>query len=119
MRKLAMVVAALVAGVAATFAFASEQVLCTLAVTTTAGVTSSPTTGTCSWANGAIVAIQCPSTVIHYDARPGGTATTSDILVDFTANPDPYLIDLRSDEKVLSVRTATGTGTCVFASTVK
>lgn len=119
MKKLAMVVAALVAGVVATFAFASEQVLCTLSVTTTAAATSSPTSGTCSWAKGAVVAMQCPNVVVHYDARPGGTATTSDILVDFTANPDPYLIDLRSDESVISVRTATGSGTCVFASTVK
>jgi len=111
---LAAVTAVLTVGL---LAHASERVLCTLSVSTTAADTATPTSGTCSWAKGAIVAMQCPNLVVYYD--PNGTATTSDILVDFTANPDPYLIDLRASESTISVRTSSGTGTCVFADTVK
>lgn len=91
---------------------ASEKYLCTVTSTNpTAGTTNSPSAGTCSWAKGAEIAVQC-DVAIHYDAS--GTATTDDVKIDFAANPDPFRIDLHSDEKAVSILSVSGAATCRF-----
>lgn len=87
----------------------------------TAGTTATPSTGTCSWARGSTLLMQCDAAVYFSSTA---TATATDFKVDFTVNPDPYIIYqldsggssglLAKDVSVLGV---TASGTCKFAKT--
>jgi hypothetical protein len=118
-------------------AWAAEPVVCTLTTSTsTAAQTKMPTTGTCSWGQGANVLMQCttdvyintqghtPSGVVnhlgawYYDGGvEGSAATSSDQRVDFTSNTDPYPIYLDNGDQHISVLAVTSAGTCKFMTT--
>lgn len=73
------------------------------------------------------LALQCDNPV-YYSERPDGgvsqwnqkgvaAATTSDMLIDFDINPDPYRIDLRGGSQHISVKSTTTTAnTCRVGS---
>lgn len=87
----------------------------------TAGTTATPTTGTCLWARGSTLLMQCDAAVFFSSTT---TATATDFKVDFTVNPDPYIIYqldsggasglLAKDVSILGV---SASGTCKFAKT--
>jgi len=128
MKKLFLVSLYVVAVLAASvggYAFSAEPVVC--AITTATGssaVTSSPTTGTCSWGKGATVLVQC-TTDTYIDSTSTSTgsvppsAATTDQAVDFTNNKDPYIIYLGADDKVIAVRAVTTAGSCNFMPSLR
>ena len=82
-----------------------------------AGCVACPLGGTKS------LALQCNNPVYYSEKWDGGTnpygqkgavpATSSDILIDFDTNPDPYRIDLRGQSMHISVMsTSTTANTC-------
>lgn len=97
---------------------AAEPVVCTLTTATgSSAVTSSPTTGTCSWGAGSVVLMQC-STDTYVDSSTvlgvAPSATSADQNIDFTNNKDPYPIYLDQGDKAIAVRAVTTAGTCYF-----
>ena len=77
----------------------------------------------CDWGAVRSLALQCDNPVYYSERWDGGVnrwkqkgavpATTSDMLVDFDTNPDPYRIDLRGNGQHISVRsTTTNANTC-------
>lgn len=97
--------------------WASEPVVCSVAIGTGAATTTSaPTTGACTWAKGATVMLACDQKV-YIDSTLGGTATSADQVIDFASNADPYLIHLDNADQHISLLAATTAGTCKFMTT--
>jgi hypothetical protein len=114
MKRFGFAALVLALAVGAMEAWAANSVVCSVAVTSSASNTASATTGTCSWQAGAVVAMQC-DTAVYYDQQAGGTATSADFKVEFSANSDPYLITLTANEKHISLLRVSADGTCKFA----
>lgn len=105
----------------ATLAHADDEARCTLTTATgSSASTAAPTTGTCDWRPGAVVAMQC-TTDTYYDptATQGGTATSADFFVSFSTNPDVKYVELKATQKAIAVRAVSGAGTCVFGWTTR
>lgn len=87
------------------------------------GIDSCTALPDCDWGTARSLSLQCDNPV-YYTAVPNGrtnslnqkttnTVTTSDILVDFDINPDPYRIDLRNQSQHLSLKSvSTSANTC-------
>ena len=116
--KLAVVVAALLAAAV----WAAEPVVCFTSFVSTVSVPSTDAgpgdggTGTCVWAKGSTVLMQCTNDVF-VNSTAGAAASSSDLRVDFTNNLDPVPVYLDSNETTISVRGVTDGGTCKFAAT--
>lgn len=104
-------------------AWSAEKVLCSVTYTTgAAGVTSSPTTGSCSWSVGSNVLMQCTTDVyFNYQVVNGAlaAATSADAIASFSSNLDPIPVCLSSpsNERHISVLGVTVSGTCKFMQT--
>lgn len=105
-------------------AWAAEPVVCTLTTATgSSAITSSPSTGTCTWGKGAVVLMVCTTdTYVDSTTVTSGTvaqpnATSADQLIDFTNNKDPYPIYLDARDQHIAVRAVTTAGTCSFMTT--
>lgn len=98
-------------------AVAGEERVCTVGfLTTDAGSTVSPVSGTCTWGAGATLLMQCDVSV-YFSTKPvsGGTrpvATSNDMLINFVSNNDPYIIYLSSGRTEVSVLGVLSQGTC-------
>ena len=107
----------------ATYALAAEPVVCSVSIGTGAAtITSSPTSGTCTWASGSTVLMACDQLVYVNSTSPTKTgvpttATSADQLLDFASNKDPYPIYLDAYDKHISMLAATTAGTCKFMTT--
>lgn len=101
--------------------FAAEPVVCTLTTATgSSAITSSPTTGTCSWGKGATVKVKCTTDTYIDSTTVGSTApsaTSADEAVDFSSNKDPILIYLDGNDQHIAVRAVSSAGTCTFMTT--
>ena len=82
----------------------------------------------CNWGPVRSLALQCDNPV-YYSERPDGgqsqwgqkgvaAATTSDMLIDFDINPDPYRIDLRAGSQHISVKSTTVTANTCRVGTI-
>ena len=106
----------------AAVAYASEPVMCSLTVTTSAAISTVDAgpgdggTGSCTWAKGANVLVQCPWISVYMNSS-GSSASSSDALADFTVNNDPIPVYLDSNEQVISVKGVSDAGTCKFMTT--
>ena len=102
-------------------AWSAEKVLCSVTYTTgVAGVTSSPTTGSCSWSAGSNVLMQCTTDVyFNYQVVNGAlaAATSADAIASFASNLDPIPVCLLSGERHISFLGVTASGTCKFMQT--
>lgn len=103
-------------------AWSAEKVVCSVTYTTgAAGVTSSPATGTCTWAQGATVLVQCSTDVYgSWQLTSAGTlvtATSADVTLSFASNLDPIPVCLQGTERHISVLGVTANGTCKFMTT--
>ena len=146
MKRSLLVLLAVVVAAAAVFlppreAQAEGAVICIVGVDSAgAHDTMEPFTdgGTnCNWGAGASVGMQCPDLVVCYDPaarerfedggrQTGGRAATTagDLCVDFVSNPDPYVINLNSQERnislIMSSNNDAGTvGVCKMANTMR
>lgn len=81
----------------------------------------------CDWGPVRSLALQCDNPVYYSERWDGGVnrwgqkgavpATSSDTLVDFDVNPDPYRIDLRGGVQHISVRSvSTSANTCKLST---
>lgn len=147
MKKLS-VVAVLFMAVFAFFAHADERVVCALTMPTDGGAISTAaafTDGgcsllsdggidtcsdspTCVWTQARSLALQCDNPV-YYNAKPDGNknymnqttvtaASSSDMLIDFDINPDPYRIDLRASGGHVSVKSVSTSANVCRVGTV-
>jgi len=114
---------AFLAAAVAAVAYASEPVVCTVAVGTGAAtITSTPTTGSCSWPRGAVVLMACDqdvyinSTAASWGAPPA-SATSGNQRVNFLANMDPYPVYLDNGDQHISLLAVSAAGTCKFMTT--
>lgn len=104
-------------------AWSAEKVLCSVTYTAgVAGVTSAPTTGSCSWDIGSNVLMQCTTDVyFNYQVVNGAlaAATSADAVAGFASNTDPIPVCLStpSRERHISVLGVTAAGTCKFMQT--
>lgn len=105
-------------------AFAGEDRVCSVTFTSgTAGNTSAPSSGTCSWQKGAVLVVQCDvnvywTTTFSGSAAPVATAT--DFAINFLSNSDPYLVYLDASRQHISFLGVTSSGTCkIGPSTVR
>lgn len=102
-------------------AWSAEKVLCSVTYTTgVAGVTSSPTTGSCSWSAGSNVLMQCTTDVyFNYQVVDGAlaAATSADAVAGFASNTDPIPVCLSRLERHISFLGVTASGTCKFMQT--
>lgn len=119
-------------------AWAAEPVVC--AVTTSTSTASSTILssdgGTCVWAAGTNVLMQCTTDVYvnstahmpvgniqsdggwYYDGGITGTAASAlDQRVDFTSNSDPYPIYLDQGDRHVSLLAVSSAGSCKFMTT--
>lgn len=118
-----------VVGLTALSARAGERVVCVLTMPTDAGSISTADSTladggvACAWGPAKSLALQCDNAVYYSERWDGGVnnlkqngvvpATTSDMLIDFDVNPDPYRIDLRGQARHISVKsTSTTANTC-------
>lgn len=107
MKNIALVFVVLVA--LTSFA-AGEDRQCSVTFTNAAaGTSAAPTAGTCGWLPGAVVLLQCDQDVYFSQT---GTATSTDFLVKFTVNSDPYLVYLGPNQKTITFLGVTASGTC-------
>jgi hypothetical protein len=98
-------------------AWAAEPVVCAVNVATGAATTTgTPTSGTCTWAKGANVLMQCDVDV-YVDSQSGGTATSADQRVNFTSNNDPYIVYLDANDQNISLLSVSASGSCKFMTT--
>lgn len=102
-------------------AHAADPLVCTLAVSATAASTGGNIA--CTWPKASNIMIQCDVDV-YVDSTTVGvtapTATTSGQKVEFTKGVnDPLPIWLGQNDREISVRTVTGSGTCSFFSTLR
>lgn len=102
-------------------AWSAEKVLCSVTYTTgAAGTTVTPASGSCSWALGTNVLMQCSTDVyFNYQVVNGAlaAATSADATASFASNLDPIPVCLKNNEKHISVLGVTASGTCKFMST--
>lgn len=101
--------------------YGAEPVVCTLTTATgSSAITSSPTTGTCSWGKGATVKMKCTTDTYVDSTTVGSTApsaTSADETVDFSSNKDPILVYLDGNDQHIAVRAVSSAGTCTFMTT--
>lgn len=100
---------------------AADPVVCSVNTATgAASSTASPTTGTCSWAAGSVILMQC-TTDVYFDSSTvnnvAPTATNADAFVDWTNNKDWWPVYLDSNDKVISLLAVTTAGSCKFMTT--
>lgn len=100
---------------------AADPVVCSVNTATgAASSTASPTTGTCSWAAGSVILMQC-TTDVYVDTSTvnnvAPTATSADAFVDWTNNKDWWPIYLDSNDKVISLLAVSSAGSCKFMLT--
>lgn len=116
MRNFFAVIALLAIG-AAQPAPAAEPVVCSITTSAASQVTSSPTTGTCSWQAGSTVLVSCDQD-IYLDSTTVGitppTASSADQKLVFTSNQDPVPVYLEPRDKVIAVIWVSVAGTCKF-----
>lgn len=135
MKKLIGVVVLLLSACASPRPSAEGEAVCAVTAPNDAGygTTFSPAVGTCTWVAGATVAMQCTQKVCYnvqgaivkfsdggipsgpVASCTGDAGVPPDLAVDFTTNPDPYLIYLSPNEKQITVQASTTTTTCTFA----
>ena len=112
----------------ASHGWSAEKVVCTLDFTTAAAVnTSAPTTGSCSWLKGSNVLMQCRSAAgagvdvySRHELSSAGTLVAADStgnVYSFATNLDPIPVCLMGNEKDISVRGVSASGTCYFTIT--
>lgn len=102
-------------------AMAADPVVCTVTTATgAASSTASPSSGTCSWAAGSVILMQC-TTDVYVDtstvANVAPTASSADAFVDWTNNKDWFPIYLDSNDRVVSLLAVTTAGSCKFMTT--
>ena len=109
-------------------AWSAERVVCTLDFTSAAAVnTLSPTTGSCNWAKGSNVLMQCRSAAgagvdvySRHELSTGGSLVAADSTSNvyaFSSNLDPIPVCLYLNETHISVRGVSASGTCFFSTT--
>lgn len=113
--------------IVAMYAYAVEPVVCAIPVTVGTTTTQSPFYGSCLWANGATVLMQCTndggttgidvfvtSSVDAGAVYPTAASPSTGQLVQFTTNSDPYILYLGTREQIVSVY-GTTLGMCKFS----
>lgn len=126
MKRLISLVMTLVVGAGPFTAQAAEPVVCSITTSGTSANTSSCTSGSATWLNGATVLVACDQSV-YIDStnpspgNPNGTPTASstDQLIDFASNKDPYIVYLNPGDKHIAVIQVTTAGTCKFMTTLR
>lgn len=109
-----------VASLTALSAHAGERVMCVLTMPTDAGAISTADSTladggvACAWGPVKSLAVQCDNPVYYSERWDGGVnnlkqngvvpATSSDMLIDFDINPDPYRVDLRGQGRHVSLK---------------
>ncbi len=89
-------------------AHAEGDVVCVITVNTASASLTTQADGgsSCSWVNGATVAVECPNAKVCYKPDGGAAVATRDLCMNFltaSGNPDPYLISLASSQKTFSM----------------
>lgn len=119
-------------------AWAAEPVVCAVSTSTSTASSTILSTdgGTCAWAQGATVLMQCTGDVYvnstahlpmgnmlsdgtwYYDGGITGTvASALDQRVDFSSNSDPYPIYLDNGDRHVSLLAVTSANVCKFMTT--
>lgn len=102
-------------------AWSAEKAVCSVTYTAAvAGVTSAPTTGSCTWPVGGNVLMQCTTDVyFNYQTVNGAlaAATSADAVAGFASNTDPIPVCLGDGERHISFLGVSSSGTCKFIPT--
>lgn len=108
-------------------AHGDERTICTLTMPTNNTSISTAANSGCVWGPARTLMLQCDNPV-YYSSVPDGlanstqqktvrAAVSTDPMIDFDINPDPYRIDLRAGSQHISVQSvSTAANTCRVGS---
>lgn len=107
---------------------AGDRVICSFTLPQDAGPQSTAALEACNWGKAQSLFLQCDNPVFYsekptasystYNQREVTPATSTDVLVDFDLNPDPYRVDLRGQAQHISILSVSTTANVCKVGTV-